>query len=205
MLELVLLRHPETEWNRKKFLQGQSDIPALDPTVPDSLVDALSTLVSPDGGDHVRIYTSDLLRCVLPAEDLHQKMSQRYFLKPLVKTPLLRERHFGTYEGKPYATFDAANARELGEKLYRMQEMPNGEALTTCQDRARDIATKMFAHHDSCLLIAFSHGCFINYVLNELEGRSSGDLSQYRGAHNFEGFQLRFQDRQLQNIHRFPR
>ena len=206
MLELVLLRHPETQWNKERLLQGHSDIPPLNPCVPESLVDALSTLVSPDVENHIRVYTSDLLRCALPAEDLHRRLSKQYPLQPLVKTPLLRERHFGNHEGKPYTTFDSTNTRELGEKLYRMQEMPNGESVAQCQKRARSIASEFYEHrNDSCLVIALSHGCFINYVLNELEGRSPDDLSQYRGAYNFEGFQLRFHGTKLRDMHSFPR
>lgn len=206
MLELILLRHPETQWNRDKLLQGHSDISPLNPYVPDSLVEDLTALVSPDVDNSIKIYASDLLRCALPAEDLHRRLSQHYPLEPLVKTPLLRERHFGSHEGKPYATFNAVNARELGEKLYRMREMPEGESVAQCQERAKGIASEFYVHRNNpCLVIAISHGCFINYVLNVLEGRSSDDLSQYHGAHNFEGFRLRFQGRQLQDMHPFPR
>ncbi len=200
MLEIVLLRHPETQWNRDKLIQGHTDIPPLDPTVPDSLVASLMEL-----GSIVAVYSSDLLRCSLPASELYNKISQASSRSVLYQeTSLLRERSFGVLEGKPYAEFGADNAGSLGEYLYRLPYIISGEDITAVKSRAFHASQLLLQHgtRKTEVVAVMTHGCFMNYVLNDLERRS--DLSQYRVAGNLAGFRMRVEHEYVHEILPFP-
>lgn len=202
MLELVLLRHPETQWNRDKLLQGQSDIPALDPTVPESLVDAIYSL-----GVVAGVHSSDLLRAAAPADDLYRKL-RVYCNEPLfiLQNEMYRERHFGDLEGQPYHALGCADLGTVGEILYRRKEVPHGESLEYVQDRASAVADYVLQYDNSvhCVLPIMTHTLFMNYLINALERRSPQDLSMYRVVPNLCGFHLQIEERNVLQINPFP-
>lgn len=197
MLELVLLRHSETQMNRDLLLQGHTDIVPLDPTVPDSLVDALLGL-----GEIVSVYTSDLKRCRIPAYDLYRKVVSRtkhQWPIPYVETPLLRERCFGVLEGKCYADFDVDNAGSLGQKLYALGIIEAGESKEETGERAAFIARELrdpagyFGYMDHAIIPVVTHGCFLNYLITALiqcNGFDCNSLAEYRAAGNLRGFRV---------------
>ena len=92
-MRLFLLRHGQTAWNSEKRAQGHCDT-ELDETgiaQADSIAAFLSTR------EVGTVHTSDLRRCLQTAERVAAACSA-----PLIKTPLLRERNFGSLEGRPY-------------------------------------------------------------------------------------------------------
>ncbi len=213
VLELVLLRHPETQWNKDKLLQGQSDIPPLNPIVPDELVDALLDL-----GNVVAVYTSDLLRCRLPAYDLYRKLVTRLegpermicsdILQsplPYVETPLLRERSFGAWEGKSYAELGFEDVGSVGTHLYELHKIPDGEDIDYVGQRAAAIAKMMILcnqrrirYDDINIVPVIGHNCILNYIITALLQRShdfdSTRLSPYRPCGNLSGVRVQIDE-----------
>lgn len=88
---IYLTRHGETEWNEKKIVQGQSDIP----------LNIKGELQSKQLGEKLKdvhfeaVFSSDLIRARKTAEIiiLEKKLA-------VVTTKALRERLFGRFEGK---------------------------------------------------------------------------------------------------------
>jgi broad specificity phosphatase PhoE len=201
MLDVILLRHPETAWNREKILQGQSDIPALDPTVSDELARQIVEL-----GFVAAVYTSDLQRCSEPAFNLHRKIAAQTSLPvPYSLTPLLRERNFGSLEGKPYDILGHDSVESVGNYLYHL-EIPDGEGKDASRARAADALRSLLYYQVpqmTTVVVAMTHGCFMNYMLTELEGNV--ELSPYRPSGNLSGFRVRVGDDKLvKDIIPFP-
>lgn len=201
MLELVLLRHPETQWNKDKLLQGQSDIPALDPTVPDDLVQAIIGL-----GPVAAVYTSDLRRCSEPALALYRKIAVQTSSPVLYcETPLLRERNFGALEGKPYHALGCDSVASVGQHLYH-RDIPDGESRFVARKRAGKALYSLLQYQDPELItvvVAMTHGCFMNDLLTELEGTEEPSL--YRPMGNLSGCRVQMTGVTLPKILSFPR
>ena len=92
--QFYFLRHGETDWNRDRLAQGQTDIP-LNQTGRDQADRARPVL---EGHGLARIITSPLLRASETAEIVNQTLAL-----PLHQHPGLMERNFGPLEGKPWS------------------------------------------------------------------------------------------------------
>lgn len=95
-----IVRHGETEWNKKRLLQGHGDSPLT--AVGEEQVQHLAKELSAITFHHV--FSSDLLRAHRTAEILaiDKKLA-------INTTQLLRERTFGKYEGKTREQFQTEN------------------------------------------------------------------------------------------------
>ena len=93
MIHLVVVRHGETDWNRIRRLQGHTDIPLNEAGLAQALrlVDALAD-VPIDA-----IHASDLARAFATAAPIAAARGL-----PIVRNPLLRERHYGVLEGRTF-------------------------------------------------------------------------------------------------------
>ena len=95
-----IIRHGETEYNAKGLLQGHHDSPLTDRG--EQQIRELAQQLAEIHFDHV--FSSDLMRAQRTAEILAIE-------KKLVvnTTQLLRERNFGSYEGKKWEIFQEEN------------------------------------------------------------------------------------------------
>jgi broad specificity phosphatase PhoE len=101
---LILVRHGETAWNAEKRWQGQTDIPLSD------IGRAQAKLLAPrlaKLGTPSRILTSDLSRARETAEIVARHNG---FSAPIECDVRLRERFFGSWEGKTSAEIGVLNA-----------------------------------------------------------------------------------------------
>jgi probable phosphoglycerate mutase len=99
-----LARHGETDWNRERRWQGQTDI-ALN-AAGRAQAEDLAAKVERSAIEHV--HTSDLSR----ARETAEIVARRLGLGPVAIDPDLRERNFGVFEGLTFA--------ECAEKLPEM-------------------------------------------------------------------------------------
>lgn len=119
MTTLHFIRHGETAWNVEGRFQGQSDVP-LTPRGHEQAQELADTLAGRAIG---AIYSSDLRRALDTARPLAERLGLE-----LVVAPALRERDFGTAEGR----LDEEVEAELGpgaEALWRDADwsLPGGE------------------------------------------------------------------------------
>ena len=95
---IIAIRHGETAWNVDTRLQGHLDI-ALNAK---GLWQAEQAARALEGESIAAIYASDLLRAWHTASAIAQTTGA-----PLVASQGLRERCFGSFEGKTYAELEA--------------------------------------------------------------------------------------------------
>lgn len=111
-----IVRHGETEWNKKGIIQGQSNSLLTKRGIRQA--DKISEELINIRFD--KIYSSDLLRCKQTAEiiALPRKLTVNL-------SPLLREKSFGRWEGKTYAKIHT----RLKSKFTERKRLSDQEAL----------------------------------------------------------------------------
>ena len=161
MTELLLIRHGETDWNRRQTFQGQIDVPlnarglAQARRLGERLAsEALDLLVS-----------SDLMRARQTAEPL----ASRQGLAPQL-APALREQAFGILEG---LSFDDIRQRHPEEfSLWARHEpdyaLPGGaESRRDFHARVLAALRELAAAHRGRRLAVVTHGGVLDMVWRE--------------------------------------
>ena len=150
-MEILLIRHGETDWNRARRMQGHIDIPLNNEGLRQAK--ALGAALASEKLD--AIYTSDLQRAKLTAQavaDIYQM--------PLIIDEQLRERCYGVFEGLKY--------REVAEQfpdefaLWQARDLharfPAGEReelLRTVAALPADVSV-LLIEHDMDLVFSFA-------------------------------------------------
>jgi len=148
---IIAIRHGETAWNVDTRIQGHLDVPLNARGLWQAEQLGRALVDEP----FAAIYSSDLSRA-------HQTASQvaRHTGAELRVEPALRERSFGSFEGKTFAEIEAV----LPEAAQRWRErdphfVPDGgESLTQLQVRVVGIASGLAARHPGQLIALVSHG-----------------------------------------------
>lgn len=161
--ELILIRHGETEWNRERRMQGQTNTPLSD------LGRAQAAAVGQRLANHpfAALYSSDLQRAWDTAAAIARASG-----RTIISQPRLRERTFGILEGMTNAEMaqrhPAEHARfELRDPDYTV---PGGESPRQFFARSLACLEEIAAVHAGECVIVVTHGL----VLDTL----------YRAAHN---------------------
>lgn len=169
-MQLTLIRHGETLWNKEGRIQGRSDVELSDAGIEQARRLALSLKDSDIGA----IHTSPLKRAYRTAEiinSFHGRMIE-------VHSDLM-EMDQGDFEG---LSFKELMAREK-EFLHRWVadpasvRMPGGETLTELQNRAWHPIEKIIAGSQNVLVVA--HNFTIAAILCRLRKIS---LSEFRST-----------------------
>jgi len=125
-LELWLIRHGETDWNRERRWQGQSDPPLneLGQQQAKTLVSRLAEQTFD------QIYSSDLIRAQETATLACPNTA-------IVAEPRLREMHFGAFEGQRWDDLKADHSETLAAWRRSPYEFrpPDGEHYQDMADR----------------------------------------------------------------------
>lgn len=122
MTELLLVRHGESTWNAAGRMQGQTVSPELTERGRRQAVEAGAQLLA-RGAE--RLLTSDLVRARQTAAIIGTTLR----LEPETD-PLLRERHYGTWQGS-----DSAEAIRATRSLPEHERVPGGESLLDVRQR----------------------------------------------------------------------
>jgi broad specificity phosphatase PhoE len=123
---VLLVRHGESRWNRAGRVQGQTAHPRLTRRGR-AQARALATTLASVGV--TRILTSDLRRATQTAALLGLALG----IVP-EPTPLLRERHWGTWQGRRRDAAEA-DARTLAPE----EPLPGGESVLDVRERAGEL------------------------------------------------------------------
>jgi len=138
VIELIAVRHGETDWNRVRRLQGHTDI-ALNATGVGQAA-RLAAALAAEPID--AIHSSDLSRAVATAEPVAVALGI-----PLMRDALLRERNYGVLEGRTFAEIldhypDEAEALRLRRADWTI---PRGESQETFARRVVDTVSAIAA------------------------------------------------------------
>ena len=148
---LIVVRHGETAWNVDTRIQGHLDIP-LNATClwqARQLGDALA------GEAISAIYTSDLLRARRTAQAVADATGAA-----LVDEPGLRERAFGSFQGRTFAEVETEHPEQARRWRQRDPDYApdGGESLRVLRERVVDTTHRLAARHPGELVLLVTHG-----------------------------------------------
>lgn len=165
--DIYLVRHGETDWNAQGLLQGQTDIPLNQDG--EKQAQQLTQMLA-----HVPFkvaFSSDLSRAFRTAEIvLHNRPIK------IEKTPLLRERFMGSFEGKKWIELDnclkpqVSHVCQLPKNDYlAYQWHPEIETSSTVFCRFKTILDQIVYNNLGETVLIVSHGALIRSVLEHIE------------------------------------
>lgn len=144
-MEITLIRHLPTEWNRKQKLQGKKDIPLL-PISEKERIEINKNLEIINTQSYDYVLSSNLIRT--------KQTADLYGFTPTPE-PLLNELDFGPFEGK--------SKEELLQK-HGVQWIENpvilnlGESVLNLENRINLFLDK---YKEASSILAFGHGSWI--------------------------------------------
>ncbi|SER83326.1 histidine phosphatase family protein [Salipaludibacillus aurantiacus] len=160
-LDIYLVRHGVTRWNKEKRYLGHTDEPCMKERL-DDLADLKSEMA---GMEFDQVWTSDLLRC---RETLHYLMPG---VHP-VTDKRLRECDFGNWEGKTYE--DLKNLKDYRRWIDhpQLQPIPAGESWREFSGRLDEWLNDLLAGQEGVAAgrktraLAVTHGGVIRYLVS---------------------------------------
>lgn len=146
MMELLLVRHGESTWNVARRIQGQTASPTLTDRGRRQAVQAGAQLLALGAQ---RLLTSDLVRARQTAAIIGLTLQ----LEPEA-TPLLRERHYGAWQGS-----NITSAIRALRSLPDHEPVPGGESLVDVRQRWMTQVTALGGTRGPVVLV--THGDLI--------------------------------------------
>jgi alpha-ribazole phosphatase len=148
-MNLLLIRHGQTNWNLEQRFQGQSDIPLNE--TGRKQAHALADRLSAKQFDAV--YSSDLQRATETANIITQMSG----CKPDLR---LREVHFGDWEGLTYDEIKAKHPDTLADweaDIFK-NAPPHGETLEGLSVRVQSMLDELREKHEDQNILIVAHG-----------------------------------------------
>ncbi|WP_025025696.1 histidine phosphatase family protein [Caldalkalibacillus mannanilyticus] len=163
--QLYLVRHGLTLWNKEKRYLGHTDL-----TLLEEGKETLSLLkVALAEIKWSRMYCSDLRRCIETAEYLFPAQ-----LNKMIRTPLLRELHFGLWEGKTYEELKEDQTYRLWLDDQTRFSPPQGESSEQFEKRVKLFLDQLFQEMENGEnMLLCTHGGVIRHILTFLQPSSS--------------------------------
>lgn len=161
--ELIVLRHGETDWNKERRIQGQTDIPlnARGRQQAEAAATRLSEraadyrLSAEAGRESPRLVSSDLLRCRQTAEPIARARDLA-----VEWVPGWRERHYGVFQGLTRHDIRREHA-ELHSRWQAREpdfSLPGGESLRAFHARVASALTDLLTRHAGRTVVLVTHG-----------------------------------------------
>lgn len=160
--KLILIRHGETNHNKKKICQGWLDIPLN--SLGKSQARRLASILEQEKIDI--IYSSDLSRTIQTAQPLANNKNI-----PLVKTMLLRERNMGILQGLSWSHIKKHHKKtlqKLDDKSDINWKMKNGESWTDILERIKEFLELLSKKHTDRAIAVVTHGGSKRAILQTL-------------------------------------
>lgn len=173
-MNIFLVRHGETNWNKKRRIQGRSDISLNDY----GIYLAKETAKGLSGVTFERCYTSPLKRAVETAKILLSGKET-----PIIPDKRIIEMSFGEYEGLSVIGEEhkAPDAFKAFIKAPQMYEAPiNGESFEEVKKRTESFLKELVENkklEDKNILVT-THGAALASMLNSIKEEP---LSRYWG------------------------
>ncbi|MDC3953185.1 histidine phosphatase family protein [Polyangium jinanense] len=162
-IELIIVRHGQSEGNRDRVFTGHGPSPLTDRGRREAEAVARRITEKPV----TAIFASDLPRALETAAPLVEKSGV-----PLVADPALRERNFGDLTGTSFADIEARHPDVWRALLARdpLFRPPGGESNADCRARISGFVEGLFARGVEGRIVLVSHGVAINQLLYHLLG-----------------------------------
>ena len=153
MMQVILVRHAETEWNVKNIIQGHSDS-ALTLRGERQTAALLAAFVASDYRVDC-VYTSPLGR----AWQMGQRLAESFHCS-LIAEPALKEQAFGQFEGMTTVAL-LQNNPDAAEALFTLDAEycpPGGESLSDASQRMIHFLSSLEKKHHHRTICIVSHG-----------------------------------------------
>ena len=172
MRTIYIIRHGETDWNKARRFQGQTDIP-LNETgrlqAANLAVDLADVL------PFDRIVTSDLVRAVETAEILN-----RGFSSPILTDPDFREVDFGEWEGLGQETIEARWPGQLRKWFDSgLLQPPGGEEQDLFYERVWQAFRRWADRTDYEKMAVVCHGGVCRVLYCAIQGLPVNDMNSF--------------------------
>jgi broad specificity phosphatase PhoE len=155
MEKIYFVRHGETDWNRDRRIQGQSDLP-----LNDVGRDQAHTLAVTLASIHFdAAFSSDLSRALETAEIVLQGREI-----PIQLQIGLRERNFGKWEGRLADEIEVAGFL-AGTGWPYVDAPPGGESVADLDRRVVETVSAIGAAHPEQTILMVAHGGVIRSAL----------------------------------------
>lgn len=166
-MRLVLVRHGETDWNRSRRLQGQTDIPLNERGRWQALKTAEVLAHRHRDLPFDRVYSSDLSRAWQTAQAFASLSNAS-----LHAAPDWRERAYGVLEGHDPESASVAMPQLAQAWRQRLPHhpIPGGESLTQFATRVRSALNLWAQAHRDQRVLVFTHGGVLDIVYREILG-----------------------------------
>lgn len=161
---ICIVRHGETAWNVERRIQGHTDIPL------NRTGQAQALAMAYNAGHHhfSAIYSSDLVRAFDTARAIGER--EGIVVRPL---PLLRERHYGIFQGITAAEgvirYPEAHARYLARDPH--YDFETGETMLHFAARVAQGFDWIVRHHAGQTLCAVTHSGVLDILYRKATGR----------------------------------
>lgn len=170
-MQIIIIRHLPTEWNKSSLLQGSKDIPIEK--------DAISAYQDSIKANLERIKQEEPFDAVLVSSLCRTKQTARAygFRNPVIE-PLMDELNFGRFEARP--------KRELvsfhGDKWVNdPRDLVLGESLIEFENRIIAFLNK-WKNHERLLL--FGHGSWMRALISIQQHGTLSYMNQFEIANN---------------------
>jgi broad specificity phosphatase PhoE len=162
-MDLILIRHGETEWNRVGKCQGFSDT-ELNNNGREQIRELAKSLMNEPIS---AVYSSDLKRAL----DTAKAIAHHHKLTVEVDTDL-REMNQGDFEGLTFVEIRERYAPILSEWVDNpnVVKLPGGESLKELQERAWRAIERIYIRHKNQTVVAVSHNLTITTLLCKFKG-----------------------------------
>jgi len=161
---ICFIRHGETDWNVAHRIQGQTDV-QLNET---GRSQALAMAFNAAHYDFSAIYSSDLMRAFDTAE-----MVAKGRLIEVIPLVLLRERHFGIFQG--LTAEEGLQFNPAAHACYKARDLDydfdSGESLTSFSERVEEAVHTLIKHHPNQTIAVVSHAGVLETIYRKATGR----------------------------------
>lgn len=173
-MDLILVRHAETSYNRDGMVQGRADHELSERGRAQARALARSLAERPVAA----VYSSPLKRAVATAEAIAAEHGL-----PVQVEPGLIEMDVGEMEGLSLAEMRERYAEFLREWLSPgapTLRLPGGESLEECRDRVGGVIDRLVERHPDGTVVAVSHNFAILTTLCRVLGLPVADFRRLR-------------------------
>lgn len=161
-----LIRHGETEWNANRRLQGWLDVPLSD-TGRRQARQLRTYLQGLNEPAFSAVLTSDLSRAADTAQ-----IAAGHLGLPIVRTPALRERNYGVYQGMDWAALTEGLGTQGIDLRAPDQPIENGETFAEFAARIAATFQALAREYAGQHVLAFSHGGVVDIAWRKAGGHA---------------------------------
>ena len=175
MTTLCLIRHGQTDWNKKFLIQGRENNPLNEEGITQAHITA-NLLLNNDSNWDV-IISSPLIRAVQTAEIIKDKLNLK---SPIIINNNVIEREFGAAEGLT-----------ISEEVYDRINNDDYDNLETCkelQKRSMDTIIDIVKSFPNKKILIITHSHFIKGLLTQIDSNFTWTSSLRNASINYVYF-----------------